>query len=106
MIVSLAWLTGLYEFDEHHTTMSDLPTVVSRGEPLASNVRRSDFIEPIRDVTRVSIREGDNCDPLLVAHTLTRIIVTSFFISCNPILDRIAQIVLRTFERRSHAFED
>lgn len=73
--------------------MSDLPTVIGRGEPLAPNVRRSDFSEANLD----SIREGDNCDPLLVAHTLTRNIVTSFFISCNPILDRIAQIVPRCF---------
>jgi hypothetical protein len=79
--------------------MSDLSTVTDRGEPLAANVRRSDFSKPKLDVTLVSICEGDNCDPLQVAHTLTRIIVTSFFISCNPILDRIAQIVTRCFGR-------
>lgn len=77
--------------------MSDLPTVIGRGEPLALNVRRSDFSEAKREVNLDSIREGDNCDPLQVAHTLTRNIVTSFFISCNPILDRIAQIVPRCF---------
>ena len=49
--------------------MSDLPTVIGRGEPLAPNVRRSDFSEANREVNLVSIREGDNCDPLLVAHT-------------------------------------
>lgn len=74
--------------------MSDLPTVIDRGEPLATNVRRSDFSEAKRDVNPVSIRDGDNCDPLQVAHTWTPIIVTSFFISCNPILDRIIQNVL------------
>ena len=52
-IVWLAWLTGLYEFDEHHTLMSDLPTVIGRGEPHAPNVRRSDFSDPKREMNLV-----------------------------------------------------
>ena len=93
----LAWLTGLRRVRPIITVMSDLPTVIDRGEPLAADVRRSDFSEAKREVNLVSSREGDNCDPLQVAHTLTRIILTSFFISCNPILDRFAQIVARCF---------
>ena len=69
MTVSLAWLTGLNEFNEHHTLMSDLPTMIDRCELPTPNVRRSDFSKPELDVTRVSICEGDNCDPLHVAHT-------------------------------------
>ena len=33
-------------FDEHHTLVSDLPTMIGRGEPHAPNVRRSDFSDP------------------------------------------------------------
>lgn len=77
--------------------------MIGRGEPLASNLRRSDFSKPKRDVNLVSVCEGDNCDPLQVAHTLTRMILTSFFISCNPILDRFAQIVTSFFWRDQDA---
>ena len=58
MTVLLAWLTGLNEFDNHHTVMSDLSTVTDRGEPLTANVRRSVLNVPKRDVTLVSIRCG------------------------------------------------
>ena len=53
MTIALAWLTGLNEIDNHHSLMSDLSTVTDRGEPLALNVRRSDFSDPKREMNLV-----------------------------------------------------
>lgn len=53
----------------HRTLLSDLPTVIGRGELRVAGVGRSDFSEANSEVNLGSIREGDNCDPLHVAHT-------------------------------------